>query len=237
SRASEGIPVRELILPSLDLGSEREGADDVGEAGEQGEEQETSRVGPGITGLRVHLLAWYGGVVSRPKALLALLIFGAGCAVPRRVAPAEPAYGASAGAIESRVHALSEPDLATLLRASSDRPRVVNFWASWCGPCREELPMLERFADSRPDVDVVLVSVDDPRDAAEVARLLAPTRLQSFQLGPDPSAILGRVVADWPRAIPVTLVVDALGGELGRVVGAADARRLTLLLPEIQPAG
>ena len=81
------------------------------------------------------------------------------------------------------------------------------------------------------------MSVDDARDAGEVARLLAPTRLRSFQLGPDPSAILIRVIADWPRAIPVTLVVDAQGGELGRVVGAADARRLTLLLPEIQPAG
>ncbi len=176
------------------------------------------------------------------------LALAAGCA-PQHVLHTEAAPVAPAGTDltaplredvglnADRVHALTETDLAVLLRSGSNRPRVVNFWATWCGPCAAELPMLDRLAASRPDVDVVLVSVDDPGDAPAVARVLAPTRLRSFLLQADAATILHREVRNWPDAIPVTLVVSADGAEIGRVVGAADSARINALLGEIRPAG
>lgn len=161
------------------------------------------------------------GVVRLPAlSILVLLALGEAIASEGDPAPAS-----------DRLRALAESDLRVLLSSPSDKPRVVSFWASWCGPCRAELPMLDAFASAHPAVDVVLVSVDEPRDTPDVLRLLASTRLRSFQLGPDPASILPRAVVDWPRMIPVTLVVDATGAELGRVVGAADEARILAKLP------
>ncbi len=94
--------------------------------------------------------------------------------------------------------------------------------------------MLDAFAITHSAVDVVLVSVDEPGDVPEVMRLLATTRLRTFQLGPDPADILPRTVSGWPRVIPVTLVLGTGGEELGRVVGQADEERLLRCL---EPAG
>lgn len=165
-------------------------------------------------------------------AILLLPLFA--CAPKQPVEPIASDPIQEAPADTARVHTLAEEDLRLLLTAPSDRPRIVNFWASWCASCRDELPMLDAFAIHHTAIDVVLVSVDEARDLPELLRLLAPTRLRTFQLGPDPAQILPRAVPDWPRVIPVTLVLDPAGRELGRVVGQADEARI---LRFFEPAG
>ena len=129
------------------------------------------------------------------------------------------------------------PDLDALLSGPRDRARVVNFWASWCGPCREELSMFSTFAKEHPEVELVLVSVDDAADRVAVDRLLAPVGLRSFQLGGDPAAVLARSVTDWPGVIPVTLVFDRDGVEVGRLVGSADRVGLEAILRDMTQPG
>jgi thiol-disulfide isomerase/thioredoxin len=138
-------------------------------------------------------------------------------------------------AVPNRVDPLE--DLTALVSGERDRSRVVNFWASWCGPCREELPMLEGLARAHPEVEVVLVSVDDAGDRNAVERALAPIALRSFQLGPDPAAQLAVSVKDWPGVIPLTLVLDRSGVEVGRVVGSADREQLEAILRGMTPSG
>jgi thiol-disulfide isomerase/thioredoxin len=55
----------------------------------------------------------------------------------------------------------AEPIVLSELVAADDRPIVINLMASWCGPCREEIPELSAFADANPDVLVLGVGVDD----------------------------------------------------------------------------
>ncbi len=57
-----------------------------------------------------------------------------------------------------------EPIVLSELVAGDDRPIVINLMASWCGPCREEIPELSAFADANPDVLVLGIAVEDSYD-------------------------------------------------------------------------
>jgi thiol-disulfide isomerase/thioredoxin len=85
------------------------------------------------------------------------------------------------------------------------RPLLVNFWASWCGPCRSEMPALERFAARAGGMDVVGLGVDD---APARLRAFAQETGVTFPLGIAP----GRVARDYrATSLPVTAIVDAEG--------------------------
>lgn len=98
------------------------------------------------------------------------------------------------------------------------RGRVVflDFWASWCRPCKVALPMVERYAREHPEVDVVPVDVGEPRDlVAQFARnhhlgsvALDPQTLSTgfFAIEGFPTMVVvdpqGRVRATWPGFNP-----------------------------------
>lgn len=79
-------------------------------------------------------------------------------------------FGGDAVAPGARVPELYLEDLRTGDRRTvlpPGRVRVLNYWASWCGPCREEMPILQAFAaDQAPNgIEVVGIALDDPLDA------------------------------------------------------------------------
>ncbi len=98
---------------------------------------------------------------------------------------------------------------------------VVNFWATWCGPCQEELPRLEKLAQSYAGKPVrfVFLSIDEPKDRAKIAPTLARLHL-SLESWTNASTDtledfgLGNIV-------PGTVVVDEQGEAVARVMGEA----------------
>jgi thiol-disulfide isomerase/thioredoxin len=92
--------------------------------------------------------------------------------------------------------------------AALGRPAVLNLWASWCAPCRTELPVMQRFADaSGGSVAVLGVVTGDTRDAAAAfAEDVGVTYPSVF----DKDSALQRSGL-MPLVLPVTLFVDAQG--------------------------
>lgn len=73
---------------------------------------------------------------------------------------------------------------------NADGMILVDFWAPWCGPCRMQGPLLERFAKERDDVAVVKVNVDESPKVASTYGIRSIPTLAVFQ---DGQAVLGAV--------------------------------------------
>ena len=98
---------------------------------------------------------------------------------------------------------------------------VVNFWATWCGPCQEELPRLSQLAQSYAGKPVrfVLISIDEPKDRAKISAVLERLHvsLESWD-DADTDTMdhfgLGNIV-------PGTAILDEKGEVVARIMGEA----------------
>ena len=94
------------------------------------------------------------------------------------------------------------------LRELRGHPVVINKWASWCGPCRAELPILQDIATERgKEIAFVGVNARDKRPAAERFVARYPVPYPSYE---DPGEAIARAMKA-PSNFPVTLFVDAQG--------------------------
>jgi len=146
------------------------------------------------------------------------------------LAPAR-ASAAALATLQSR----SFSDLTDTNRTLLDwqgKVRVVNFWATWCEPCREEIPALQRvqakFAES--GLETIGISIDHADKVQQFARNMAIT--YPLLLG-DASVIdLARALGNRAGGLPFTLVIDAQGKLLASKLGGITEAQLTeILLP------
>lgn len=98
------------------------------------------------------------------------------------------------------------------LRALSGRPMLINFWASWCGPCKVELPLLARAHREWGD-EVAFLGIDVQDASAEAWKSLTAAQIDYPQLE-DPKG-LTRGPFGWHSGLPLTVFVDARGRMVG----------------------
>ncbi len=103
-----------------------------------------------------------------------------------------------------------EPMLAT----ESDTTYVVNFWATWCGPCVKEMPHFEKLGEQYKSkkVKVLLISLDFPKQVSK--NLVSFIKRKNIRQeiihldDPDANAWIGKVDPEWSGAIPATLIFN-----------------------------
>ncbi len=75
----------------------------------------------------------------------------------------------------------------------SDKPVLVDFWATWCGPCRMLGPVIKQIAEENPDIKVCKVNVDDERQLAMQFNVTSIPTVIAFKDGMEISRSIGFV--------------------------------------------
>ena len=73
----------------------------------------------------------------------------------------------------------------------SDVPVIVDFWASWCGPCRMLAPILDQVASERPDVKIAKINVDEQMELAAQFGIVSIPTLIVFKDGQPVNKSMG----------------------------------------------
>jgi len=156
--------------------------------------------------------SYYKEVLTRLNCFAVLIIAGllliAGCdrgAHPAQTGLAAPDFNVSDG--------------TTSIHLANYRGKVVlvNFWASWCGPCVEELPSLLALHHEQPDLAILAVSVDEDEDEYKSFLIRRHVDLLTVR---DPSESAAKLFHTemWPE----TYIIDRQGVIRRKIIGAQD---------------
>ena len=121
------------------------------------------------------------------------------------------------------------PDIA--LTDLDDAPRslsewkgrwlVVNFWATWCAPCRKEMPSLDRLSGALDAQTMAVVTVATGRNPVPALnRFLDEISARNLPVLRDPKSQMGRAMG--VLGLPVTVIINPDGHEVARLIGDAE---------------
>jgi peroxiredoxin len=97
---------------------------------------------------------------------------------------------------------------------------LLNFWATWCEPCLEEMPALERVGRTYRERGLVVLGLSVDREGASVVIPFVKRHALTFPVGLDPQQTVARLYRVW--ALPATIIVSRRGVPLFSVQGARE---------------
>ena len=104
---------------------------------------------------------------------------------------------------------------------------VINFWATWCAPCKKEMPSLNNLAKNMEYDNVRIITVASGRNSKEaIDAFFTDNNLAKLNKFRDPR---GKMAMSYGvTALPTTVVIDPTGREIGRIIGDIDWNTATI---------
>ena len=96
---------------------------------------------------------------------------------------------------------------------------IINFWATWCAPCKREMPSLEKLTNQFPQVKVYAINMEQP-NKLKVRDFFRSIDVASLDTYYDPKLKLVKQFK--MRGLPTSILIDKNGNEFGRVIGEID---------------
>jgi thiol-disulfide isomerase/thioredoxin len=122
----------------------------------------------------------------------------------------------SYGTRAQKIEVIDTPQLLAIINEKDPQTKIINFWATWCKPCVQELPYLEEI-NSSGKAKVILVSLDFLEDLdTRVNRFISNYEMTSqlyLMKNVDYNSWIDKVDSSWTGAIPATLVLNTLAGK------------------------
>jgi thiol-disulfide isomerase/thioredoxin len=124
-------------------------------------------------------------------------------------------------------------------RAAKGRPLLVNFWATWCGPCREEFPDLVKIdmKYKNSGLEFITITLDDIGDiGTSVPAFLKSNKAEmpTYLLNtPEPEVAIAAIDKDWSGGLPATFLFNRKGEIVYRELGLVKPAELTAAIEKV----
>ena len=96
---------------------------------------------------------------------------------------------------------------------------ILNFWATWCAPCKKEMPSLEELSKKYPEILIYPINLEKPNQE-KTEKFFADLEISKLNIYFDPKFSLVKLFK--MRGVPTSILIDKNGKEFGRVIGEID---------------
>lgn len=138
----------------------------------------------------------------------------------------------------AELQSLDDAGFQKLLKANTGKVLVVNFWATWCAPCRKEMPELVALAKRLgPNTKLILISADEAGKKAEAAAFL--TKLGYTGMGynhplEDAEGFINSIDPNWGGSLPATILYNKQGKKVKIFTGEVPLKQAEAELKKLQ---
>jgi peroxiredoxin len=159
------------------------------------------------------------GITGTVLCLMAAMV-GVGGAAPSDIFPVAGRHSVKLGEPAPNFQLRDMQGQLVALSDLRGKVVMVNFWATWCGPCRVEMPAMEKLyrTFSRKDFEILAVSTD--AQGVAVTRPFQQENHLTFPILHDPDYLVGLTYG--ARSLPMTFMVDRQGVVRHQIFGARD---------------